>query len=199
MTATREIVEYLDSLLETSVVPDYSNALNGIQLDNSGSVTKVAAAVDFSSRVVNDAVREKANLIVLHHGMFWSGLRPITAAYYSRLKMLIDNDIAVYSSHLPLDRHPQFGNNVLLSRVLGLVPSGEFAWTKGIAIGVRGEADIATSELLQKAKHSHVNMAAMLSRRAASMIDELDDGQCVRAPVHLPKQFRKQRISTSIP
>ena len=152
MTATREIVEYLDSLLETSVVPDYSNALNGIQLDNSGSVTKVAAAVDFSSRVVNDAVREKANLIVLHHGMFWSGLRPITAAYYSRLKMLIDNDIAVYSSHLPLDRHPQFGNNVLLSRVLGLVPSGEFAWTKGIAIGVRGEADISTSELLQKAK-----------------------------------------------
>jgi dinuclear metal center YbgI/SA1388 family protein len=152
MTATRELVDYLDALLETSTVPDYSNALNGLQLDNSGEVTKVAAAVDFSSRVVNEAVREGASLIILHHGMFWSGLKPITSAYYSRLKLLIDNDIAVYSSHLPLDRHPQFGNNVLLSWELGLVPSAEFAWTKGIAIGVRGEADLLTTELLERAK-----------------------------------------------
>ena len=152
MTATREIVQYLDTLLETSTVPDYGNALNGLQLDNSGDVTKVAAAVDFSSRVVNEAVSEKANLVVLHHGMFWGGLKPITGSYYSCLKMLIDNDVAVYSSHLPLDRHPTFGNNVLLSRELELVPSAEFAWTKGIAIGVRGEADVLTTDLLERAR-----------------------------------------------
>jgi dinuclear metal center YbgI/SA1388 family protein len=152
MTATREIVAYLDGLLETAVTPDYTNALNGLQLDNSGTVTKVAAAVDFSSRAVSEAVREHANLIVLHHGMFWSGLKPITAAAYERLRMLIDNDIAVYSSHLPLDRHPQFGNNVLLSRELGLIPSAEFAWTRGIAIGVSGESDIPTAELVERAK-----------------------------------------------
>ena len=152
MTSTREVVTYLDTLLETSAIPDYGNALNGLQLDNSGSVYKVAAAVDFSSRVVAAAVQEKADLIVLHHGMFWSGLKPITNAAYARLRMLIDNDIAVYSSHLPLDRHPTFGNNVLLSRELGLIPSAEFAWTKGIAIGVRGEADVATTELLQRAR-----------------------------------------------
>ena len=152
MTATTELVDYLDALLETSTVPDYSNALNGLQLENGGNVTKVAAAVDFSSRVVNEVVREGANLIVLHHGMFWGGLKPITTAYYSCLKMLIDNDVAVYSSHLPLDRHHQFGNNVLLSRKLGLVPSGEFAWTRGIAIGVRGEADVLTVDLLERAR-----------------------------------------------
>ncbi len=152
MTATRDLVDYLDTLLETSAIPDYSNALNGLQLDNSGNVTKVAAAVDFSSRVVMQAVRERANFIVLHHGMFWGGLRPITASSYTRLKMLVDNDIAVYSSHLPLDKHSLFGNNVLLSRELGLSPSGEFAWTKGIAIGVRGEADIPTADLVERAR-----------------------------------------------
>jgi dinuclear metal center YbgI/SA1388 family protein len=152
MTPTREIVSYLDELLETDSTPDYSNALNGLQLDNSGKVTKVAAAVDFSSRVVNQAVEEKANLIVLHHGMFWGGLRPLTGTSYDRMKTLIENDVAVYSSHLPLDRHPLFGNNVLLSRDLGLVPLGEFAWTKGIAIGVYGDCDVTTTTLVERAR-----------------------------------------------
>lgn len=152
MTTTSEIVSYLDSLLDTSATPDYANALNGLQLGNSGRVTKVAAAVDFSSRAVRAAVEQGADMIVLHHGMFWNGLRPITGYAYTRLKLLLDNDIAVYSSHLPLDRHPLFGNNVLLSGELDLTPSAEFAWTKGIAIGVRGEADTPTAELLKKAQ-----------------------------------------------
>jgi dinuclear metal center YbgI/SA1388 family protein len=152
MTTTREIVTYLDGLLETASTPDYNNALNGIQLDNSGTVRKVAAAVDFSMRGIRQAAGEGANFLILHHGMFWAGLRPITATAYDRMKLLIDNDIAVYSSHLPLDRHPIFGNNVLLSRELGLEPSGEFAWTKGIAIGVSGECDIPTMELIERAR-----------------------------------------------
>ena len=152
MTTTREIITYLDDLLETAATPDYSNALNGLQLDNSGTVRKVAAAVDFSMRGIRKAVAESANLLILHHGMFWSGLRPITATAYERMKLLIDNDIAVYSSHLPLDRHPIFGNNVLLSRELGLEPSGEFAWSRGIAIGVAGECDIPTAELVERAR-----------------------------------------------
>ena len=152
MTATREIVTYLDGFLETSTTPDYSNALNGLQLDNSGTVTKVAGAVDFSLRGIRQAVNEGANLLLLHHGMFWGGLRPITATAYERMKMLIDNDVAVYSSHLPLDRHPVIGNNVLLSHELGLEPSEPFAWTKGIAIGVSGRSDVPTAELVERAR-----------------------------------------------
>ena len=152
MTTTREIVSYLDSLLETPSIPDYSNALNGLQLDNGGTVRKVAASVDFSLRGIRQAVGEGANFLILHHGMFWGGLRPITATAYERMKMLIDNDVAVYSSHLPLDRHPIFGNNVLLSRELGLNPSGEFAWTKGIAIGLSGNSDVPTAELAERAR-----------------------------------------------
>lgn len=152
MTATSEIVEYLDSLLDTAGVPDYPNALNGLQLANEGSVTKVAACVDFSSRAVSQAVEQSASLLILHHGMFWNGIRPLTSSAYSRLKLLIENGIAVYSSHLPLDRHPTFGNNVLLCSQLGLTPSAEFARFKNISIGLRGDAAVATSELLERAQ-----------------------------------------------
>src|SRR5215217_6627294 len=126
MTSVPEITTYLDDLLGTAKVPDYPGAINGLQLANSGVVTKVAACVDFSSRTVTRAVEEKANFLLVHHGMFWSGTKSITGAAYHRLRTLLDNDVAVYASHLPLDKHATFGNNVLLSRELGLVPSGEF-------------------------------------------------------------------------
>lgn len=151
MIATREVVVYLDGLLQTATVPDFTNAVNGLQLENSGNVSKVAACVDFSSRAVGLAIEQKADLLIVHHGMFWNGVRPITSAAYTRMRTLIENDVAVYSSHLPLDRHPEFGNNMLLSRQLGLDPSGEFAWFKGSAIGLSGEANVPTQELLQRA------------------------------------------------
>lgn len=152
MASVPEITTYLDDLLGTAKVPDYPGAINGLQLANSGAVTKVAACVDFSSRAVARAVEEKANLLLVHHGMFWGGTKPITGMTYHRLRMLLDNDIAVYASHLPLDKHDRFGNNVLLSRELGLSPSGEFARYKDIAIGVCGESDLATTDILEKAR-----------------------------------------------
>lgn len=152
MTSTAEVVAYLDALLETTSIPDFGNALNGLQLQNNGTVSKVAASVDFSSRAVNGAIDAKADLLILHHGMFWPGLKPITGVAFSRLQSLIANNIAVYSSHLPLDRHPIYGNNVLLSKHLGLLPSGQFAWFKDNAIGVSGESDIGTSELVERAR-----------------------------------------------
>ena len=152
MTRTSEISDYLDDILETSSVPDYPNAVNGLQLANSGQVSCVAAAVDFSGRTVAAAVDAGADLLLVHHGMFWGGARPMTGASYERIRSLLEHDIAVYSSHLPLDRHQQFGNNVLLSEELGLPSSGEFASFKGKSIGVRGESDIQTSTLIERAR-----------------------------------------------
>lgn len=152
MSSIAEIATYLDDLLGTATVPDYAGAINGLQLANSGPVTKVAACVDFSTRAVTRAVEEKADLLLVHHGMFWAGTKPITGPTYQRLRMLLDNDIAVYASHLPLDKHEQFGNNVLLSRELGLNASGQFARYKDIAIGVRGDSDVATADILAKAR-----------------------------------------------
>lgn len=152
MTDTRAIVEYLDDLLGTSRIPDYPGAVNGLQLSNDGPVRKIAAAVDFSSRSVGAAVTENANFLLVHHGMFWNSAKPITGNSFKRIRSLIQNDVAVYSSHLPLDCHPTFGNNVLLSRRLGLEPDGEFAHFKGTAIGVRGRANTPTLELVERAR-----------------------------------------------
>ena len=152
MTPTSEIAAYLDNLLEVTAVPDYPGALNGLQLGNRGSVRKLAACVDFSSRSVSRAVEEKADFLIVHHGMFWGGAKAIVGNAYSRLRMLLDNDIAVYASHLPLDKHATFGNNVLLSKQLGLTASGVFAHYKGTGVGVQGDADIPTADILERAR-----------------------------------------------
>lgn len=138
MTSILKIAGFLDSHLNTADIPDYSPALNGLQLENSSPITKVATAVDFSSATIEKTIAAGANLLIVHHGMFWSGTGPITEANYKRLKSLLDADVAVYSSHIPLDCHPKYGNNVLLAKELGLQPNGKFGAYKEIFIGVSG-------------------------------------------------------------
>jgi dinuclear metal center YbgI/SA1388 family protein len=152
MTDVREVATYLDDLLQTSTVQDYPGALNGLQLANDVPVTGVAAAVDFSRRAVEACIEQGGNLLIVHHGMFWQGVRPFVGSQYRRIKLLLDNQIAVYSSHLPLDMHANVGNNVLLAAKLGLTPSRGFAHSKGVAIGVAGDAEILTSDLVNRAK-----------------------------------------------
>jgi dinuclear metal center YbgI/SA1388 family protein len=150
-TPLSPIVSHLDSILDTRNTPDYSLALNGLQIENSGQVSRVAVAVDASQRAIDGAIAEGANLLIVHHGLFWSGLRPLTEFHYRRIRALITHDVAVYSAHLPLDRHPTLGNNALLARELGLTPQGDFARYEGIAIGVSGTADAATSQIVDRA------------------------------------------------
>lgn len=151
MASLEAVVAYLDRELRTREVPDYSGAMNGLQAQNNGTVTHVAAAVDFSSATVKAAVAAGADLLLVHHGMFWSGATPLTGANYERTSLMLAKNLAVYASHIPLDLHPVWGNNALLARELGLTPSGGFAQHKGVAVGLRGESDIATSELRDRA------------------------------------------------
>ena len=152
MTTIHDLAEYADTLLQTETTPDYPGALNGVQLENRSEITGIVAAVDFSTRAINGAIAAKANLLVVHHGMFWDGPASITGASYRRLRVLIENDIAVYSSHLPLDLHPSLGNNVLLAKQLGLKPSARFAEFQGVSIGVSGEIQIETAVLIEQAR-----------------------------------------------
>ena len=97
-----------------------------MQLENSGGVRKIAAAVDVSTRALQESVKCGADLLIVHHGMFWPGLRPMTKALHRQLKFALDNCVAIYSAHLPLDLHPDVGNNVLLMRTLGFEESEAF-------------------------------------------------------------------------
>jgi dinuclear metal center YbgI/SA1388 family protein len=146
------IAAHLDQLLRTPEIPDYAPALNGVQLENRGEIVKVAAAVDFSRRIVEQTIAAGANLLLVHHGMFWGGLRPITGQFYDRIAPLVRHDIAVYASHLPLDAHPELGNNVLLARELGLQPSGGFARYQTIDVGVQGVTEVHTHALVERAR-----------------------------------------------
>jgi dinuclear metal center YbgI/SA1388 family protein len=150
MTDLATVAAHLDKLLGTDGFPDYPGALNGVQLANRGSIRRVAASVDVSRRVIEQAINENANLLVVHHGMFWGGVQRLTGVAYERLRLLLDHDIAVYASHLPLDAHPTLGNNVLLARELGLEPDAGFARFKTVDVGVRGHADVDTTDLLRR-------------------------------------------------
>jgi dinuclear metal center YbgI/SA1388 family protein len=152
MSTSAELATYTDELLATASTPDYPNALNGLQLENQSPIRGIAAAVDFSTRAIRGAIENRANFLVVHHGMFWGGLARVTGPSYRMLRTMMDNDLAVYSSHLPLDRHPTFGNNVLLAGRLGLAPTGEFGRFQDLSIGTSGESDIETSSLIARAR-----------------------------------------------
>jgi dinuclear metal center YbgI/SA1388 family protein len=152
MTTSTDVASYTDELLQTAGTPDYPNAVNGLQLENRSEVRGIAAAVDFSTRAMRGAIENGASFLIVHHGMFWGGLGPYTGPAYRTMRTLVDNDIAVYSSHLPLDRHPTLGNNALLAVELGLTPIGSFARFQDIFIGVSGESDIETASLIVRAR-----------------------------------------------
>ncbi|MDR2735610.1 MAG: Nif3-like dinuclear metal center hexameric protein [Puniceicoccales bacterium] len=118
-----EVVTYCNKRLNVKETFDYPNAFNGLQFANSGRVSKVAAAVDASLESICLAREAGADLLLAHHGLFWSRSTPVVDEVYAKYKALIDSDMAVYSAHLPLDAHPEIGNNAILARELGLTVS----------------------------------------------------------------------------
>jgi dinuclear metal center YbgI/SA1388 family protein len=150
VTTLQEIVEYCDSYLRIGEIQDYENALNGLQVESAGSVKKIAAAVDVSTRALQEAAKCGANLLIVHHGMFWSGLRPVTKALRRQLKFAFENDMAIYSAHLPLDLHLKVGNNVLVMRALDFENSEPFFEEKGSLLGRRASVDVALDELAKR-------------------------------------------------
>jgi dinuclear metal center YbgI/SA1388 family protein len=152
MANSQDLAACADELLNTASTPDYPNAVNGLQLENRAPIRAIAAAVDFSTRAIQGAVKARANLLIVHHGMFWGGVGPFSGPSYRMLRMLMENDIAVYSSHLPLDRHPTLGNNALLAADLRLTTTGSFARFQDTFIGVSGESDIETASLISQAR-----------------------------------------------
>jgi len=143
-----EIAAWLDALLRTTEIPDYPGALNGLQLASRGRIRSIACAVDYSTTTVRESARIGADMLLVHHGMFWGGPQPLRGPAYERLATLVSSDVAVYSSHLPLDLHPELGNNILLARRLGLEAQSGFARFKTIEVGVSGSADVPTADLL---------------------------------------------------
>ncbi len=139
MANLKEIVEYLDSELKTSEIKDYPGAMNGLQMENDGNVTQIISAVDASLAVIEEAAQTKNSLLLVHHGMFWQGALPLTGSFFRKIKAAMKGNLAIYSSHLPLDMHPVIGNNVLLAKAIGLRSIRPILVTDGWATGVAGD------------------------------------------------------------
>jgi dinuclear metal center YbgI/SA1388 family protein len=142
-----DISGFIDALLDIKNVPDWPAALNGLQLANSGWVSKLGAAVDAGEPTLHKAAAAGIDLLVVHHGLFWAGLQPLTGPLFRKVSLAIRAEMAVYSAHLPLDMHPSLGNNALLARAIGLGPLEPFFFEKGNFLGVKAAVSQPLEEL----------------------------------------------------
>lgn len=147
-----ELRQHLDNLLGVHLYSDYGP--NGLQIEGTAQITKIAFAVSATAASVQAACDQEADALIVHHGLFWSfhGVRPITGAFARRVKPLIQNDINLFGYHLPLDGHAALGNAAAIAEQLGLIDLAEFGLHKGAPTGRRGRFDnpISATDLKQK-------------------------------------------------
>jgi dinuclear metal center YbgI/SA1388 family protein len=161
--ALETVVRWCDRELRTAGIRDYDGAVNGLQAANRGAVTHIAAAVDASLATVRLAIAARADLLIVHHGLFWSPSHPWTGRRYEMLRLLLDHNLAVYSSHLPLDLHPRLGNNALLARTLGMKSLKPFFHAKGEHLGVQAAVRIPRDELVSRLARATGSPAKLLA------------------------------------
>lgn len=133
MAKIHQIHAFLKNLLDPCSMNDV--ALNGIQVETDEEVTKAAFAVDASLEAIERARDEKCNLLVVHHGFFWGQMLPICGNLRKRIFCLLNNGIGLIAYHLPLDVHPEYGNNVQLLKAITSAPFEPFGKYKNITLG----------------------------------------------------------------
>lgn len=119
-----ELEQLINDKLNSAAISDY--APNGLQVEGKETVHKIVTGVTASQALLDEAVRLQADAVIVHHGYFWKGESPVIRGMKRhRLKTLLENDINLYGWHLPLDAHPELGNNAQLAALLGITVMGE--------------------------------------------------------------------------
>jgi dinuclear metal center YbgI/SA1388 family protein len=150
MAACRDVIGYLDALLEPATYDDYGP--NGLQVPGRDEIGSVATGVTANAELFTRAREEGVDLVLVHHGLFWAGPpQPLDRASKRRLQLLFDADLALAAYHLPLDGHLEVGNNALLARAIGATDVEPFAAHRSATIGVRARLDgIGPAELVAR-------------------------------------------------
>jgi dinuclear metal center protein, YbgI family len=139
---TKKLDDYFKQLLNIEEFSNIDVSKNGLQVDNDGSkLSKIAFAVDASLETIKRASFLQASLLFVHHGLFWKDVELIKGSHYKRIKALLDGNIALYASHLPLDAHHIYGNNAGLADRIALEQRSPFALCHGKALGVMGKLE----------------------------------------------------------
>jgi dinuclear metal center YbgI/SA1388 family protein len=148
MAKLEQSLYFLDETFDPTNFPDYPYALNGLQVQGGEEVERMGAAVDASEVTLAEGAARGLDLLLVHHGLFWDGLGPLTGPRFRKVAGLIRAGMGLYSLHLPLDAHPELGNNALLMNALGLEREGRFGCYKETEIGWWGTGGMAREELL---------------------------------------------------
>ena len=185
MASLQKIAAFCDKRTRRHEIKDFKGACNGLQFENTGVIQKVGASVDAGLIPFQKAVDRNVDLLIVHHGMYWSPLQPITGVKFQKVNTLLNGGLAVYSSHLPLDCHSEIGNNALLAKEIGLQPTGTFLDYEGTDIGLitEGISRLDLIEKLQKTFDDKVqsiefgsekpNKIAILTGSGSSAVSEL--------------------------
>ncbi len=152
MALLADITAFCDERTRRREIVDFPGSHNGLQFSNRGKVNKVGAAVDAGLLPFRQAASRGIQFLIVHHGMFWNPFPPITGVQYEKSRTLLEADCAVYGAHLPLDLHPEIGNNVLLARQLDLEIVDEFLEYEGHTIGKIAHAGLNRPELRDRMK-----------------------------------------------
>lgn len=139
------LVQHLNSYLKTEEIEDVSN--NGLQVEGAAEVHRVAFAVDGCHAAIEAAIAAGAQMLIVHHGLFWGRPLPLAGPHRRRVKALLDADCSLYAVHLPLDGHPEVGNNVELARQLGLKVMGSFS---DVGVEARAPSGLTLSVLVEQ-------------------------------------------------
>lgn len=138
-----DLVSYLDNLLNLKAIPDYGP--QGLQVEGREEVRRLAAGVDAAHPTIDGALAEDADLLLVHHGIFWGETRRIAGAFGRKVRKLIQADLNLYAAHLALDMHPTLGNNAELCRLLTLQPVGSYFGYKGVDVGLIAMPEVETT------------------------------------------------------
>jgi dinuclear metal center YbgI/SA1388 family protein len=161
MTSLHSLVTYCDRRTRRTAFKDAPGACNGLQVANDGRVTKIGAAVDAGVVPFQQAIAAGVDFLIVHHGMYWDMPRPLTGPAFERVATLIRGNCALYSNHLPLDGHPEIGNNALLARQLGLRPARPFLVRDGEAIGCIAKSALTRAGLRRKLESLYPRVIAI--------------------------------------
>jgi dinuclear metal center YbgI/SA1388 family protein len=167
MALLSHLVDHCDRRTRRDAFTDFPGAWNGLQVANDGRVTKIGAAVDAGLVPFDQAVGCGVDFLLVHHGLYWGGVQPQTGPAYARHAALIRGNCAVYSSHLPLDAHPEIGNNVLLARQLGLKPRRQFLEKDGESVGWIAPSKLRRTQLRTRLEEQFARVVAIECGSAA--------------------------------
>jgi dinuclear metal center YbgI/SA1388 family protein len=161
MPTLSDLAAYCDRRTRRAAFKDAPGAFNGLQVANDGRVTKIGAAVDAGLVPFRQAVAAGVDFLIVHHGMYWDMPQPLTGPVYERVATLVRGNCALYSNHLPLDGHPELGNNALLAKQLGLRPSRPFLVRDGEAIGRIAKSALTRAALRAKLEKNYARVIAI--------------------------------------